>query len=68
MSSLSLKYLFKSMSFRFAKDIRNKTNKLKTYIWNGNKVYYRTGSSDMTLIYEILLKSIEFLNSNSFFL
>ena len=57
MSSLSLKYLFKSMSFSFAKDIRNKTNKLKTYIWNGNKVYYRTGSSDMTLIYGILLKS-----------
>ena len=32
-------------------------NKLQTYIWNGNKVYYRTGSSDMSLIYEILLKS-----------
>jgi FkbM family methyltransferase len=49
----------KSKSFSFAKDIRNKTNKLKTYIWNGNKVYYRTGSSDMSLIYEILLKSKE---------
>ena len=34
-----------------------KVVELKTYIWNGNKVYYRTGSSDMTLIYEILLKS-----------
>ena len=59
MSSLSLKYLMKSKSFRFAKDTRNKTNKLKTYIWNGNKVFYRTGSSDMSLIYEILLKSKE---------
>jgi len=34
-----------------------RSHSLKKYIWNGQSVFYRAGTSDMTLIYEILLKS-----------
>ena len=57
MSSRRLKYLIKSKSIGFVKDLKDKNHILKSIKWNGNKVYYRTSSSDMTLIYEILLKS-----------
>ena len=38
-------------------DLKDKGHHLKSLNWNNKKVFYRTSSSDMTLIYEILLKS-----------
>jgi len=52
-----LKYLLKSKSFSFVKDLKNKGHHLRSIKWNDKEVHYRTRSSDMTLIYEILLKS-----------
>ena len=57
MSSRRLKYLIKSKSFNFVKDLKNKSHKVNSIIWNDKKVFYRTSSSDMILIYEILLQS-----------
>ena len=57
MNSKEFKYLMRSLSFDFAMSLRDKTHNLRSYNWNGKKVFYRTSSSDMTLIYEILLKS-----------
>ena len=57
MNSKEFKYLMRSLSFNFAMSLRDKTHNLRSYNWNGKKVFYRTSSSDMTLIYEILLKS-----------
>ena len=37
-------------------NLRNKSHKIKFFSWNNKKIYYRTSSSDMSLIYEILLK------------
>ena len=55
--SRRLKYLVKSKSLRFVKDLKDKSHHIGSLTWNNKKVYYRTSSSDMTLIYEILLKS-----------
>jgi len=55
--SRKLKYLIKSKSFRFLKDIKDKSHRIGSLAWNNKKIYYRTSSSDMMLIYEILLKS-----------
>ena len=57
MSSKKLKYLIKSKSIEFAKNIEDKSYRISSLNWNNIKVHYRTGSSDMVLIYEILLKS-----------
>ena len=57
MSSKRLKYLIKSKSFTFVKDLKDKSHKINAIIWNGKKVFYRSSSSDMILIYEILLQS-----------
>jgi len=57
MNTKEFKYLMRSLSFNFAMSLRDKTHNLRSYNWNGKKVFYRTSSSDMTLIYEILLKS-----------
>ena len=57
MTSKELKYLIKSLSFKFTLALRDKSHSLRSYIWNGNKVFYRSSTSDMSLIYEILLKS-----------
>ncbi|MDC3315697.1 FkbM family methyltransferase [Candidatus Thioglobus sp.] len=57
MISRSLKYLIRSKSFRFVKDLGDKSHHVGSYTWNSNKVYYRSSTSDMALIYEILLKS-----------
>ena len=57
MSSRRLRYLFKSKSLRFVKDLKDKSHQIGSLAWNDKKVYYRTSSSDMTLIYEILLQS-----------
>ena len=57
MSSKKLKYLIKSQSFEFANNIADKSHRISSLTWNNTKVHYRTGSSDMVLIYEILLKS-----------
>ena len=57
MNIKELKYFMRSWSFDFAMSLRDKTHNLRSYNWNGKKVFYRTSSSDMTLIYEILLKS-----------
>ena len=47
----------RSRSFKFMRNKYTLSQELKTYIWNDTLVYYRSGTSDMTLIYEILLKS-----------
>jgi len=52
-----LKYLIKSKSFNFARNISAKNHNISSLTWNNKKVYYRARSSDMLLIYEILLKS-----------
>ena len=57
MSSRRLKYLIKSKSLSFVKDLKDKSHHITSIIWNDNKVFYRTSSSDMILIYEILLQS-----------
>ena len=55
--SRKLKYLIKSKSFEFVKNITDKSHRISSLAWNNKKIYYRTSSSDMMLIYEILLKS-----------
>jgi len=55
--SRKLKYLIKSKSFEFVKNIQDKSHRISSLTWNNKKIYYRTSSSDMILIYEILLKS-----------
>ena len=55
--SNKLKYLIKSKSFKFTKDFKDKSHRIGSLAWNNKKIYYRTSSSDMMLIYEILLKS-----------
>ena len=57
MNSKELKYLIRSLSLGFAINLRDKSHDLKSFNWNGRKVYYRSSSSDMDLIYQILLKS-----------
>ena len=57
MSSRKLKYLIKSKSFEFMKNIKDKSHRISSLNWNNIKIHYRTSSSDMILIYEILLKS-----------
>lgn len=57
MSSRKLKYLIKSRSLNFARNIKDKSHRITHLNWQNKKVFYRTSSSDMVLIYEILLKS-----------
>ena len=57
MKNINLKYLFRSRSFKFMMNKDASSHSLEKYIWNGQPVYYRTSTSDMTLIYEVLLKS-----------
>tara|TARA_B100000795_G_scaffold168412_1_gene126844 strand:- start:424 stop:1224 length:801 start_codon:yes stop_codon:yes gene_type:complete len=57
MSSKKLKYLLKSKSFDFVRNIKDKSHRVTSLNWENIKVHYRTSSSDMVLIYEILLKS-----------
>lgn len=57
MTGKELKYFIKSKSYRFAMNLRDKSHNPKYLLWNNNKIFYRTSSSDMSLIYEILLKS-----------
>ena len=57
MSSRRLKYLIKSKSFRFVKDLKDKSHYISSFIWKNKKLYYRSSTSDMTLIYEILLQT-----------
>jgi hypothetical protein len=55
MGSKSLKYFLKSKSFKsfkFVKDLKDKSHCISSIIWNDRKVFYRTSASDMTLIYE----------------
>jgi len=57
MSSRRLKYLIKSKSLRFVKDLKDKSHNINSIIWNDKKVFYRSSTSDMTLMYEILFQS-----------
>jgi FkbM family methyltransferase len=57
MNKRELKYLIKSKSLEFAQNINDKSHRITTLNWSNKKVHYRTSSSDMVLIYEILLKS-----------
>ncbi|MDC0483588.1 FkbM family methyltransferase [Candidatus Thioglobus sp.] len=57
MSSRRLKYFIKSKSLSFVKDLKDKSHNISSIIWNDNKVFYRASTSDMILIYEILLQS-----------
>jgi len=56
MDSGDIKYLIRSGSFKFMKDRTNKTHSLESYEYKGNPVFYRTCTSDMMIIHEILLK------------
>ena len=57
MSSKGFKYLIKSKSLRFMNGLKDKNHHVSSIIWNDKKVHYRSSTSDMTLIYEILLQS-----------
>jgi FkbM family methyltransferase len=57
MNSKEIKYLLRSRSYAFAMSLRDKSHKLNSFKWNNKNVFYRTSSSDMVLIYEILLKT-----------
>ena len=57
MNSKEFKYLMRSLSYSFAINLRDKSHSLKSYNWKDKEVFYRTSTSDMALIYEILLKS-----------
>ena len=56
MSSVSFKYLLKSKSFKFMKDRKDKSHSVQSFKFQGKEIYYRTSTSDMTVIYEIILK------------
>jgi FkbM family methyltransferase len=57
MSSRRLKYLIKSKSLSFVKDLKDQSHNINYINWNESKVFYRSSTSDMILIYEILLQS-----------
>ena len=57
MNTKELKYFLRSKSINFAKNLNDHSNRLTYINWENTKIYYRTCSSDMVLIYEILLKS-----------
>ena len=57
MDTRELKYFLRSKSLNFAKNLHDKSQRLACLNWKNVKIYYRTCSSDMVLIYEILLKS-----------
>jgi len=57
MSSRRIKYLIKSKSFSFVKDLKDKSHNINSIIWNDKKVFYRSSTSDMTLMYEILFQT-----------
>jgi FkbM family methyltransferase len=57
MTSKEFKYFIRSWSYSFTMSLRDKSHRLNSFDWNSNKVFYRSSTSDMTLIYEILLKS-----------
>ena len=57
MKKINFKYLFRSRSFEFVLNKNTHSSDLKKYIWDKRPIYYRAGTSDMTLIYEVLLKS-----------
>lgn len=53
-----LKRLFRSGSLQFVRDCRRNANadRVTTYRWRGAPIYFRPGTSDPGLIYNILLK------------
>lgn len=56
-SSIDIKYWLRSGSLSFMRNrTRPESRSLAAVRWNGHPVYYRPGTSDMTLIYRILLK------------
>lgn len=58
MSADRFKYLLRSRSLQFTRDHYSvyTPGAISSYAWNGQKVWYRPGSSDTELIYKILLK------------
>mgnify|MGYP000692559622 CR=1 FL=1 len=54
-----LTYLLRSKSLSFANNRKNKKHSLSTFYFNGKPLKYRAGTSDMSVIKEILLKRIE---------
>ena len=55
---MHLKYLLRSGSLRFARDHARAPEQgaLSSYVWRGQPIWYRPGTSDTELIYKILLK------------
>ena len=53
-----VKVLARSRSFRFAADItrRSPSSNLSSFRWNGREIFYRPGTTDAFVIYQILLK------------
>ncbi len=54
-SKKNLKFLFRSKSINLLKD-KNRIGYKGQYIYKQNPIHYRTGSSDIEIIYEVLLK------------
>lgn len=61
LSKTELKYLLRSHSLQFVRDCKQEPAEktLHSYDWHGMKVWYRPGTSDPHLIYQILLKEGE---------
>ena len=55
---MKAKVLLRSGSLRFARDYfgKSRAGKRSVYVWNGIPITYRSGTSDLALIYSILLK------------
>lgn len=55
---MRLKYFLRSGSLRFARDHERAPapGALSSYVWQGQPIWYRQGTSDTELIYKILLK------------
>lgn len=61
LSKTELKYLFRSHSLQFVRDCKPESveETLHSYDWHDMKVWYRPGTSDPHLIYQILLRKGE---------
>ncbi len=56
LSSVDLKYWLRSGSLSFMRNRSKPRQELAAVRWNGHPIYYRPGTSDMTLIYRVLFK------------
>ena len=59
LSKATIKYWLRSRSLRFTldRDTRARARPQSRYVWRRKPIYYRPGTSDIELIYKVLLKS-----------